>query len=118
MNNELSILWHYINSCPSVQARRACCSAFPAFLLPLAQKLRLQGEDLLEVKSWWGLCRVMVVLKNAGSDIRPPLSGFTGLDILNSIAELHKRGQLPETCPTIFLQQDERLLPGRRILPA
>ena len=39
MNNELSILWYYINSRPSVQARRAFCCAFPAFLLPMAQKL-------------------------------------------------------------------------------
>ena len=29
---------YYINSCPSVQARRAFCCAFPAFLLPMARE--------------------------------------------------------------------------------
>ena len=63
---------HYINSCPSVQARRALCCEFPAFLLPVAQKqssgfefglapsfLRRDGqkaEDSLEVEPL--VCRV------------------------------------------------------------
>ena len=37
MNNELSILWHYINYLTSVQAWMAFCCAFPAILLRMAQ---------------------------------------------------------------------------------
>ncbi len=51
---------HYINPRPSVQAWMAFCCAFPAFLLPMAQKLRLQGEDSLEVVPL--VCRVLVMV--------------------------------------------------------
>ncbi len=60
ITKRVSVTGHYINSHPSVQAWMAFCCEFPAFLLPMAQKLRLQGEDVLEVELL--VCRVRVMV--------------------------------------------------------
>ena len=61
ITNRVSVTGHYINSCPSVQAWRALCCAFPAFFFADGAKTELQGEDLLEVEPWGCRVRVMVV---------------------------------------------------------
>ena len=43
ITKRVSVTRHYINFRPSVQARRAFCCAFPAFLLPMAQKRAARG---------------------------------------------------------------------------
>ena len=43
MSKRVSVTGHYINFHPSVQARRAFCCAFPAFLLPMAGKQAVRG---------------------------------------------------------------------------
>ena len=47
---------YYINTRPSVQAWRAFCCAFPAFLLPVAQKTGSKGRIRSKWSPWSAGC--------------------------------------------------------------
>ena len=52
ITKRVPVTGHYINSHPSVQAWRAFCCEFPAFLLPMAQKLGCNGRILSRWSPW------------------------------------------------------------------
>ena len=75
----VSVTAHYINFHPSVQARRAFCCKFPAFLLPMAQKLSCKGRICSKGSPWsagapsypvrlrvalWGSCYAVAVCRH------------------------------------------------------
>ena len=79
ITKRVSVTSHYINSRPSVQAWMAFCCKFPAFLLPMAQKLSCKGRICSKGSPWsagdpsypvrlrvalWGSCYAVAVCRH------------------------------------------------------
>ena len=105
-SKRVSVTWHYINSRPSVQVRRAFCCAFPSFLLPMAQKMGSKPRSCSKWSPWSSRAPSYPVhLRLALSDpcyaVTGGVQAYRPGRRLERLEELAKRG-----LATVFIQSE------------